>query len=226
MKGRAPRALSSSTVARTMVAILAMPRLPAPTATASPRLMGRPAAPSAVAHARGDVGQPGPGEPLPHAEHLREGHAWIIRRRPEPVNLLDFAEVCPYLSRTHARPVAGSLGVAPPLPGAPPRRLLLGRRLGRRPLQAAAAAAPAGRRALCPGRAGDEQAALRGGAAALPQGGRAPPPVHPRAEGEVPHRGGFLPRGRVRQGASRSSRASSPSSPATRSPTSPSTDSR
>ena len=39
--GRAPCALSQSTVARTMTAMLAMPRLPAPTATVSPRLMGR-----------------------------------------------------------------------------------------------------------------------------------------------------------------------------------------
>src|SRR4029077_7257041 len=39
--GRAPRALSQSTVARTMTSILAIPRLPAPTATVSPRLMAR-----------------------------------------------------------------------------------------------------------------------------------------------------------------------------------------
>src|ERR1700716_4177640 len=39
--GRAPCALSQSTVARTMPAILAIPRLPAPTAPVSPRLVGR-----------------------------------------------------------------------------------------------------------------------------------------------------------------------------------------
>ena len=40
-KGRAPEALSQSTVARTMTAMLAIPRLPAPTATVSPRLIGQ-----------------------------------------------------------------------------------------------------------------------------------------------------------------------------------------
>ena len=40
-KGRAPWAFSQSTVARTITAMFAMPRLPAPTATVSPRLIGR-----------------------------------------------------------------------------------------------------------------------------------------------------------------------------------------
>jgi hypothetical protein len=45
-KGRAPWALSQFTVARTITSMLAMPRLPAPTATVSPRLIGRCAPPS------------------------------------------------------------------------------------------------------------------------------------------------------------------------------------
>ena len=40
-KGRAPWAFSQSTVARTIIAMFAIPRLPAPTATVSPRLIGR-----------------------------------------------------------------------------------------------------------------------------------------------------------------------------------------
>ena len=39
-KGFAPSAFRWSTTARTMTAMLAMPRLPAPTATVSPRLTG------------------------------------------------------------------------------------------------------------------------------------------------------------------------------------------
>src|SRR4029453_7402120 len=47
----------------------------------------------------GDVGEPGPREFLPDTVHRREGHVRIIRIAPEPVNLLDFAGLCPYLSR-------------------------------------------------------------------------------------------------------------------------------
>ncbi len=42
-KGRAPCSRSQRTVAPTTVPMLAMPRLPAPTATVSPRLTGNPA---------------------------------------------------------------------------------------------------------------------------------------------------------------------------------------
>ncbi len=48
-KGRAPWAFSQSTVARTITSMLAMPRLPAPTATVSPRRIGRRPAARALA---------------------------------------------------------------------------------------------------------------------------------------------------------------------------------
>src|SRR5262245_36906766 len=52
-KGRAPRFWSHRTVAPTTTPMLAMPRLPAPTATVSPRLIGNSTRPSAWPTARG-----------------------------------------------------------------------------------------------------------------------------------------------------------------------------
>ena len=52
-KGRAPSSLSQATVDLTMTSMLAMPRLPAPTATTSPRLRGSRADPSASLTAAG-----------------------------------------------------------------------------------------------------------------------------------------------------------------------------
>src|SRR2546428_6806078 len=52
-KARAPRSRSHRTAAPTITSMFAIPRLPAPTATASPPLIGSPAAPSAWATALG-----------------------------------------------------------------------------------------------------------------------------------------------------------------------------
>src|SRR4030095_8667803 len=64
-----------------------------------PRLDGETGRAEGLPHTPRDIGEPGAGELPTHAKHPRKGHGRMIRRARHPVNLLDFAEVYPYLSR-------------------------------------------------------------------------------------------------------------------------------
>src|SRR5262245_18012019 len=101
-KGRAPRSFSQSTAALTMTSMLAIPRLPAPTATVSPRLMGSPAEPSAPRTPAGMTSTRGRANAWRTRTILgtkvasAAGMPGMIQGGSRRVNVLDFQSKCPY----------------------------------------------------------------------------------------------------------------------------------
>src|SRR4029450_1299822 len=186
--GRAPKSRSQRTVAPTMTSTLAIPRLPAPTATVSPRLMGSPAA------CRLRAPEPG--------ISVTRGRAKVWRRRSMVGSM---ARSYPGGEAIHppgsvlyvwANFHADAPRPAEPIPARGPAA-----GVGRLRVAAARAGAdPSAGRALLPGGDGARAPALHRGARGLPQDGRAPSQLGVGAPGPVRDRRAVLPRGRVRQG--------------------------
>src|SRR5216117_1789913 len=175
--GRAPRSLRARTVAPTMTSMLAMPRLPAPTSTVSPRLIGRPAAARASATERGMSGR---------VAEKRSG----ARAPFGGVTCGDFTPAIVVYT--------GSFDAC-----RSPTNRSRARARGRRWVRLAQAAGhshSARRGALSAGGESAEREAVRGRTEVLHEDRRTPSQFLLRAAGALPARRSLLPRCRVRQG--------------------------
>src|SRR2546427_10246294 len=174
--GRAPRSLRWRTVAPTIVSMLAIPRLPAPTATVSPRLMATRAAARVSATVRGMSATRG------------RANVWRTRSIFGSMGLI----MLYVWANFHADALRHADARSPPRPPADGRWL--------RVSQAAAHADPAARRAVHAGRAGARAQEVLRGARALPQDHRAPSQLRVGAARAPPPRRRAPPRGGVREG--------------------------